>query len=150
MYPTILAATGAAAHKQIQPLDGVNLLPLFEQKMTAREKAIPFWADVRRDNSHAALLDWPYKLHLQPNAGGGKGKNADKTEKPAAVLLYDVSKDPKESNDLAAQQPERVKKMTAALNEWRTSVRNSLAGKDYPSGSIEAEEKPQPAKPAAP
>jgi len=50
------------------------------------------------------------------------------------MLLYDISKDPKETTDLAAQQPERVAQMTAALETWKTSVEKSLAGADYGSG----------------
>ncbi len=53
------------------------------------------------------------------------------------MLLYDVSKDPKETTDLAAQQPERVAKMTAALAAWKASVEKSLAGADYGTAAIE-------------
>jgi arylsulfatase A-like enzyme len=129
IYPTVLAATGATAEKQIEPLDGINLLPLFDGKMTERGKAIPFVAHITKANSHAALIDWPYKLHL--NAVEGKKKDAKAVAK--GPLLYDVLKDPKETTDLAAQQPERVAKMTAALLAWRASVEKSLAGADYPS-----------------
>ena len=45
--------------------------------------------------------------------------------------LYDVSKDPKETTDLAALEPERVAKMTAALQAWKASVEKSLTGADY-------------------
>lgn len=72
IYPTVLAATGAVAPQQIQPLDGVNLLPLFDRPMRERGKAIGFWADVRRPNAHATLLDWPFKLHTDASAGRGK------------------------------------------------------------------------------
>ena len=47
------------------------------------------------------------------------------------MLLYDVSKDPKETTDLAGQEPERVLKMTALLEAWKASVEKSLAGADY-------------------
>jgi arylsulfatase A-like enzyme len=127
IYPTILAATGATAEKQVEPLDGINLLPLFEGKMTDRGKAIPFVAQINNPKSHAALIDWPYKLHLN----AVEGKKAAKKAVGTGPLLYDVSKDPKETTDLAAGQPERVAKMTAALLAWRTSVEKSLAGADY-------------------
>ena len=52
-----------------------------------------------------------------------------------AVLLYNVAKDPKETLDLAAQEPERVVRMTAALEAWQASVEKSLAGADYPTPS---------------
>ena len=51
---------------------------------------------------------------------------------PPTVLLYDVANDPKETTDIAAHEPERVKKMTAALETWKASVEKSLSGADYP------------------
>jgi hypothetical protein len=131
IYPTVLAAAGATAEKQIEPLDGINLLPLFDGRMAQRGKAIPFVAQITRPDSHAALIDWPYKLHLN----AVEGKKGDKKAVGKGPLLYDVSKDPKETTDLAAQQPERVAKMTTALLAWRASVEKSLAGADYPPGS---------------
>jgi arylsulfatase A-like enzyme len=97
--------------------------------MDARGKAIPFVAQISRPGSHAALLDWPYKLHTDASAGRAKKAAADPSLAP--VLLYDVSKDPNETTDLAAQQPERVAKMKAELTAWKASVEKSLAGGDY-------------------
>ncbi|HVJ67991.1 MAG TPA: sulfatase-like hydrolase/transferase, partial [Caulifigura sp.] len=131
MYPTILAATGAVAHDQVRPLDGVSLLPLFDGKMTDRNKPIPFWNHAGRPSGHAALLDWPYKLHANPAVRRNQ-RNQQAGEPLPAVMLFDVAKDPKETTDLAAQQPERVARMTAALDAWKASVENSLAGGDYP------------------
>lgn len=152
IFPTVLEATGVKPAKQVQPLDGVSLVPMFERKTEAeqREKPIAFWARAGTESSHATLLDWPYKLHVNPVEGKRQGKRAAKGEKkgkdkapPAAsstaagdaagasVLLYDVSKDEKETTDLAAQQPERVAKMKAALDAWKASVVKSLAGGDY-------------------
>jgi arylsulfatase A-like enzyme len=143
IYPTVLAATGAVAPSQIQPLDGVNLLPVFDQATTARDKAIPFWIHSARQPGHAALLDWPYKLHLHAverrNATGGKNPIVIPTP-----LLYDLSRDSRETADLAAAQPERVAKMTAALEAWQASVEKSLAGADYPDKIVTPlEQKPQ-------
>ncbi|PAW79051.1 MAG: N-acetylgalactosamine 6-sulfate sulfatase, partial [Pedosphaera sp. Tous-C6FEB] len=129
IYPTVLAATGTVAEKQIQPLDGINLLPLIEQKMDTRGKAIPFVAQINRPGAHAALLDWPYKLHT--DASGARGKKGAVGGEVKPVLLFDVAKDPNETTDLSAQQPERVAKMTAALAAWKSSVTKSLAGEDY-------------------
>lgn len=152
IYPTVLAATGTAAEKPVRPLDGVSLLPLFDGKMEERGKPVGFWARAGRPEAHAALLEWPYKLHVNAVAGrGGKkekeGKDKDDKNKKdrkakggaaalAPVLLYDVSRDPKETTDLAAQEPERVAKMTAVLDEWKKSVEKSLAGEDYEGGLV--------------
>lgn len=134
IYPTLLEAAGVTATNQIRPLDGISLLPLFTGQAQARSTPIPFWADVRRRQSHAALLDWPYKLHTHP---GGRRANqgARAAETLPAVLLYDVSKDPKESTDLAAREPDRVRRMTAALETWKASAEHSFAGKDYPQAA---------------
>lgn len=148
IYPTVLAATGATPEKPILPLDGISLLPLFDGQMEKREKPLSFWADARRDNAHAAVLDWPYKLHTnaQPGGKGGKKKKAA-AGGTVAVLLHDVSKDPKETTDLAAQEPERVKQMTAALETWKASVQKSLAGGDFdPPLPPEALKIPRPPK----
>ncbi|MGE0757639.1 MAG: sulfatase [Pirellulaceae bacterium] len=134
IYPTVLAATGAKAEKQIQPLDGINLLPLFLGKMAKRSKAIPFVARLNQEGSHAALLDWPYKLHTF--AVQGKGKKKGGSQPLAPVLLYDVSQDPNETTDLAAQQPERVATMKAELAAWKASALKSLAGDDYGPGGF--------------
>lgn len=135
MYPTILAATGAVAEKQIQPLDGVNLLPMFDGKMESRGKSIPFWNRAGGRDGHAALIDWPYKLHTNAAAAKPKGKKAAPDAGEAApgssIQLYDVSKDPRETTDLAKEQPDRVAKMTAELEAWKKSVEKSLDGADY-------------------
>ncbi len=128
IYPTILAATGARAEKQILPLDGINLLPLFDRQVTSRGKAIPFVARLDQESLHAALIDWPYKLHL--DADRNRGKKAG-TQPTAPVMLFDLSKDPREITNLAANQPERVAKMTAELAAWKASALRSLAGADY-------------------
>lgn len=138
MYPTILEATGVAARHQIQPLDGISLLPLFDRKTGARSKPMPFWNHGNVNNpkpGHAAWLDWPYKLHTDGAGGRRANPAAIDTNAIPTVLLYDVAKDPKETTDLAAQEPERVKQMTAALKAWKESVEKSLGGADYVSAS---------------
>lgn len=132
MFPTLLAATGLENQATIAPLDGINLLPLLDGKLNERGKAIPFWAHKGNGGGHAALLEWPYKLHLNAARGGPQKGNAPaKDEVPAQAQLYDIAKDPGESTDLAAQQPERVARMTATLKQWQDSVEASLAKKDY-------------------
>ena len=110
--------------------------------MTERGKAIGFWADARRPTAHAAWLDWPYKLHTNAVEGRDKkGRKGGKGGQSTLALLYDVAKDPKETTDLAAQQPERVAKMTAALEAWKASVEKSLSGADYGAKPLEPVQK---------
>ena len=134
IYPTVLAATGAIAVHQIQPLDGISLLPVFDGKAGPRPQALPFWNRAGQQPGHAAWLDWPYKLHTNPVAGRDK-KGKKGGEALPAVQLYNVVDDPKETIDLAAREPARVAKMTAALEAWKASVEKSLAGADYARSS---------------
>jgi arylsulfatase A-like enzyme len=142
IYPTVLEATGAVAKNQTQPLDGLSLLPVFDRKTRSRAKPIPFWNHSGKQPAHAALLDWPYKLHTNPVVGRNRQSKQDGEALPA-VVLYDVSQDPKETIDLAAQEPKRVAQMTTALETWKASVEKSLAGADYaPSGELDRQLEP--------
>jgi arylsulfatase A-like enzyme len=135
IYPTVLEATGVVAESQIQPLDGLSLLPVFDRRTDARTKPIPFWNHAGASSGHAAWLDWPYKLHTDPVSG--VAKKGKKVATANSAQLYDLSKDPNETTDLAAQEPDRVATMTAALQAWKASVEKSLAGADY--GGLPAE-----------
>lgn len=69
---------------------------------------------------HAAWIDGRYKLHRMADKQGN-----------ARYALYDLVADPKEKNDLAKAQPERLAKMQAELAAWQESVIGSLNGEDY-------------------
>ncbi|OHE88367.1 MAG: hypothetical protein A3G75_03110 [Verrucomicrobia bacterium RIFCSPLOWO2_12_FULL_64_8] len=47
------------------------------------------------------------------------------------LLLFDIPADPREEKDLAVERPDLVRSMGAALEAWRQSCRESLAGTDY-------------------
>jgi len=142
IYPTVLAAAGITVPNQVQPLDGISILPLLDRKLTTRPKPMPFWdlvprhgpkgrpiAEVGLQPGHAVWFDWPYKLHR--NAVINRSYRGSDLLPP--VLLYNIEQDPKETVDLAAEEPARVARMNAALGEWKASVARSFAGADYPS-----------------
>ena len=56
------------------------------------------------------------------------------------------SKTPQEATYLAAKEPERVAKMTAALVAWKAAVATSLAGADYGGQSPEFRPKQRKSK----
>ena len=60
---------------------------------------------------HAAWLNWPWKLHRI------QAKN-----KGAKFELYNLAEDPKETNDLSAKYPKKLKSMKAELKKWQVSV----------------------------
>ncbi|MCP5538421.1 MAG: sulfatase-like hydrolase/transferase [Akkermansiaceae bacterium] len=71
---------------------------------------------------HAALLDWPYKIH----AIGDKRKGT-------RFELYNLEQDPMEKLNLATKEPAVFKKMKTAVLDWQASVIRSLEGGDYPA-----------------
>jgi arylsulfatase A-like enzyme len=70
---------------------------------------------------HSAWVDNSWKLHRI---------EAKKTKK-VTWELYDLAKDPSETHDVLAEQPERVAAMRRELETWLTSVVRSLNGEDY-------------------
>jgi len=51
-----------------------------------------------------------------------------KPETHGQVHLFDLAKDLSESNNLASQEPERVKQMLAALEAWEAELMEPLWG----------------------
>jgi arylsulfatase A-like enzyme len=119
IYPTVMEILNLKVANQVQPLDGISLVPLLEGKMKERPKPIGFWhhGNDSLDAGPAAWNDNRYKLHKRPKNQYG---------------LYDLSVDPSEKNDIAAQHPEIVARMKAELETWQESVRRSNRGEDYP------------------
>ena len=93
---------------QILPPEGKSLVPAFDGQPLARD-----------------FLAWEHEGNRALRAGDWKIVSL--AGKPWE--LYDLAHDRVELNDLAAQQPERVKEMSAQWNEWakRTHVLRSPA-----------------------
>ncbi len=111
-FPTVLGALGFKMKGQPEPIDGVSLLPLIEGKMTKRPVPIGF-----ESGKQVSLTGNRYKIYSKD---GGK-----------TYMLFDLLENPVESRDLAADKPQVVRSMKTALDKWRRSCKDSLAGKDY-------------------
>jgi len=112
IYPTIVDLLKIQVPDQVEPLDGISLVPLLEGRMKERPGPIGFWAL----GFGLAWSDNRYKL-IQKRNGPWE--------------LYDIQVDISEKNDLAAEHPEIVERMRAELENWRQSVQRSLKGEDY-------------------
>lgn len=77
----------------------------------------------------AAWTDNRFKLVVTAGAGGRKGRK--QAAGAGSAQLFDLLADPRETQDIAAQHPEVVKRMTAELHAWQRSVERSLSGADY-------------------
>ncbi|MDZ4850659.1 MAG: sulfatase-like hydrolase/transferase [Pirellulaceae bacterium] len=73
----------------------------------------------------AAWTDARYKLVVTP------GNVKRKKKSTSSASLYDLQSDPKETRDIAAEQPDRVTRMQSELEAWQRSVERSLSGADF-------------------
>ncbi len=147
--PTFAGAAEIAVPADIA-LDGHDVLAVLRGD-TRDVDPVRFWQNNRyepRIASNAAMRDGDWKLVRpaipetmtvdEPDRLVDRGLNqrlADRVthvtapprEEPAlgdvpAPLLFDVARDPFEQHDLAAEHPERVRAMSAALEAWFDSV----------------------------
>ncbi|MCL4782076.1 MAG: sulfatase-like hydrolase/transferase [Bryobacterales bacterium] len=162
ILPTLCELTGATPPER--PLDGISLRPLFDGTMEDRPGPICFWGyDVARElrenpepylpaaaqTGNIPTAKVPYITfrnlkHPRPRTAdfGGVAAITEARYKlyvPAKgpAELYDLEADDGEKHDLAASQPERVKAMRTALEDWQRSVERSLSGADYRGGQGE-------------
>lgn len=103
VMPTILALAGIEVPSGHQ-LDGKNLVPHLTEGTSIGERTL-FWG---HGNSRA-VRSGPWKLVV--NAPGQKQPG-----------LFHLDQDLAEKSDLATQEPERVKKMLAALKDWEADI----------------------------
>ena len=123
-YPTLLELAGQPL-KPAQHLDGVSLLPLLKGETTPRGKEL-FWHYPHYANQggtpHGAIRDGDWKLIEWYEDG--------------ALELYNIPQDIGERNNIAAQQPDKVKALHEKLIAWRKEV-----------GAVMPTPNPEPAKP---
>ncbi|MBI4345512.1 MAG: sulfatase [Elusimicrobia bacterium] len=109
LYPTLLAAAGLPPLPQ-QHVDGVDFGPLLRGEAQVRGPI--FWHYPHYSNQggrpSAAVRDGSRKLiHWFEDGRSG---------------LYDIERDPGESQDLAASEPDEVRRLEALLFEWLREV----------------------------
>lgn len=114
IVPTVLAAANIAPPADAK-LDGVNLLPFFKGDASGDPHERLFWRYSRRGLWAVREGDWKLR------------RDRGKREEPK---LYNLREDPAEDNDLASQQPERVKAMQTAWEAWAKDLPKPLWNND--------------------
>jgi len=118
ILPTLLAAVGVEAKPQWK-LDGVNLLPY----LTGENKTAPHDALYWRLGKQMAIRKGDWKLvRYDAHADGGDGTTA--------ARLYNLADDIAEKTDLAAKQPDKLKELQVAWDEWNRGNVAPLWGGD--------------------
>lgn len=102
LFPTILAATGAASPEGVA-LDGVNLLPFLTEERQGAPHETLFW----RMGSEGAVRHGNLKW-----LRGGDGE----------ARLYDLEKDPGEERDLASERPDATARLAQAMAQWEQAL----------------------------
>jgi arylsulfatase A-like enzyme len=100
VFPTLLRATGTTASADIA-LDGFDLLPVLKGERSTPRRAM-FWQ--RRSECAARIDNWKW---IQRNG---------------TSLLFDLSADLSEKNDLASQRPEMVQMCQAKFAAWQRDM----------------------------
>jgi arylsulfatase A-like enzyme len=110
LVPTLLEAAGMEADKVVGPLDGVNITSLLHGKsMPARPLYWHFPNYTNQGGRPAgAIRDGDWKLIEQFEDG--------------SVELFNLAHDVGETNNLAAQEPNRLHDLQSKLQSWRVRV----------------------------
>jgi arylsulfatase A-like enzyme len=104
VLPTALAASGTAVQPDWQ-LDGVNILPLLEGKISRLERNTLYW----RYGPQFAVRQEDWKLvkaavDMQP-------------------MLVNLAQDPGETNNLAVQNPAKATELQVLWDKWNASMK---------------------------
>lgn len=138
VFPTLLAATGVAAPKGYVS-DGENMLPALKGRPQTRTKPVFWWWQGKHtgdDWPAFAMRDGPWVLTL------------DETKRRAE--LHNVVTDRAQSKNLAAEQPERVARMTAEIEKWFATLPKTVDPALQSKEGRRPAAKTAPAKKAAP
>ncbi len=129
--PTILAAAGIEAPDNLQ---GLNLLPALRDGKRIRRDTIfgeAFAHDIANIHKpedsllYRWVIDGRWKLLLTYDGRRGKMKYPPDETGPR---LFDLISDPHEKNDLADENPKRVKQLSKKIANWWPVTEREIAG----------------------
>lgn len=161
LLPTVLELAGTDQKVIENPIDGVSIASLLDGNSFQRKEPLGFWVypEIRGNgmksdktimdyndllqgkgdiqNINDGLLNTPDQQYVGLDQFPYSGTSVwlDGTWKlhqsEDGYELYNLAKDPSESNNVAGSENRRVKQMKKALRKWQKSVVESIKGKDY-------------------
>jgi len=120
LLPTFWGLAGAEAPSD-RPMDGKDILSLLRGQGKSPHDILYFYQDANLRAVRAG--NWKYHLRRK----GQKTKKGEEKEVPAQ--LYDLSTDIAEKNNVAAENPDVVKKIEDQVAAWLASVKPGEPGK---------------------
>jgi len=102
-YPTVLDLLGVKMPDQIEPIDGISLLPLIDGRMARRPKPIPLVAG----RQQVRLVDNEYIFMNKK--------------------LFRFDEDKRKDVDITDKEPEAHKRLSGLLKQWQASVKKDQA-----------------------
>jgi len=112
---TMLAAAGVALGPE---LDGIDLLPHLRGNAGLTERTI-FWRSNRWGLQHAVRQG--YLKYLRIETPQARAKRRDKGE-----FLFDLSRDPRETENLAGSRPDVLERLKRLYAEWEAGVMQAI------------------------
>ncbi|TWU46073.1 Choline-sulfatase [Rubripirellula tenax] len=119
-FPTIANAVGFSfSDSQSRPIDGIDLMPVIQGASAQRDKDMFFGFRRLHDGTDGqAVIRGDFKLLREAKREG-------------RTRLYDLKKDPYETNDIGESMPELFQSMSSRLEELDASCQQSRDGADY-------------------
>ena len=118
-----------------RPIDGLSILPLVKQQPNAQSPHEAYYFYYKQNELHAVLSgDW--KLYFPHNYRTLSGRAGRNDGRPVAYEhvdvvkpeLYNLAEDMEETNNVAADHPEVVQRLTALAEQARQKLGDSLTG----------------------
>jgi len=130
LLPTICDLTGIQVPAD-RPIDGSSIRPILEGRPIERPRPLYWEYDRAPDWPKIAMRqgDWKILAHLTPELKPSQHITAEdmrifKSAEPDGFELYNLRQDPSETTDVAAVEPERLRRMSELLVKVFHEVRN--------------------------
>lgn len=118
--PTVASIVGdSMVQKATRRIDGIDLMPLIRGEIKDRDRDLFFgYRRLHQGIDGQSIISGDWKL-LQEAKKNGR------------LRLYDLSKDPFETQDLSEEMPEQTEQLRKQLEELQASCQRSRDGGDY-------------------